>query len=76
MILTPYAPCDAFSLIVWLFTKKIAFFAIIFLNMDNSVNIEPRLFKLCVLILNIMMKGTISQIFILGPSSYFMLFRK
>ena len=44
--------------------------------MDNSVNIETRLFKLCVLILDIIMEGTMSQIFILGPSSFIMLFRK
>ena len=43
---------------------------------DNSVNIEARLFKLCVLILDVIMEGNVSQIFILGPSSYFMLFRK
>ena len=52
------------------------FFAIIFLNVDNSVNIKTRLFKLCVLILDIIMEGTVSQIFYFGPSSYFMLFRK
>ena len=48
---------------------KFQFFAIIFLNVDNSVNIETRLFKFCVLILDIIMEGTVSQIFILGPSS-------
>ena len=55
---------------------KFRFFAIIFLNMDNSVNIKTRLVKFDVLILDIMMEGTVSQIFFLGPSSYFMLFRK
>ena len=49
----------------------------IFMNEDNSVNIETRLVKFCVLILDIIMERTMShsQIYILGPSSYFMLFR-
>ena len=38
--------------------------------MDNSVNIETRL------IVDIIMEGTVSQIFILGPSFYFILSRK
>ena len=46
------------------------------LNVNNSVNIKTRLFKFCVLILDIIMEGTVSQNFYLGPSSYFMLFRK
>ena len=41
--------------------------------MDNSVNIETRLLKFCVLIVDIIMEGTVSQIFILGPSFYFIL---
>ena len=44
--------------------------------MDNSVNIETRFLKLCVLIVDIIIEGTVSQIFILGPSFYFMLSRK
>ena len=52
------------------------FFAIIFLNVDNSVNIKTKLFKLCVLILDIIMEGKVFQVFLLGLSSYFMLFRK
>ena len=48
----------------------------IFLNVDNSVNIRNRLFIFCVLILGIIMEGTVSQNFHLCPSSYFMLFRK
>ena len=44
--------------------------------MDNSVNIETRLLKFCVLIVGIIMEGTVSQIFILGPSFYFILSRK
>ena len=52
------------------------FFAIIFLNVDNSVNIKTRLFKCCLLNLDTIMEGTKSQIFFLGPSFYFMFFRK
>ena len=55
---------------------KIRFFAIKFLNVDNSVNIETRLLKYCVLIFDIIMEETVSPIFVLGPSSYFMLLRK
>ena len=44
--------------------------------MDNSVNIKTKLFKFCVLILNIILEGIVSQIFLLGLSSYFMLFRQ
>ena len=44
--------------------------------MDNSVNIETRLLKLCVLIVDIIIEGTMSQICILGPSFYFILSRK
>ena len=54
---------------------KFRLFAIIFLNVDNSVNIETRLFKFCILIVDIIMEGTVSQIFVLCPSSYHMLFR-
>ena len=38
--------------------------------------IETSPFKLCVLILDIIMEGMVSQILILGPISFFMLFRK
>ena len=52
--------------------QKFPFFAIIFLKVDNSVTVDPRLFKFGVLILDIIMEGTVSQICYLGPSSYFM----
>ena len=52
--------------------QKFPFFAIIFLNVDHSVNVYPKLFKFGVLILDIIMEGTMSQILYLGPSSYFM----
>ena len=44
--------------------QKIPFFAIISLNVDNSVNDDSRLFKFGVLILDIIMEGTVSQIFL------------
>ena len=55
---------------------KFRIFAIIFLNVNNLVNIETRLFKFVVLILDIIIEGTVSQIFILSPSSFFILLRK
>ena len=48
----------------------------IFLNLDNSVNIKAKLFKFSVLILDTITEGTVSHISLLGPSSYSMLFRK
>ena len=50
--------------------NKFRFFAILFLKVDYSINIEARLFKSCVFILYIIMEGTVSQIFLLGSSSY------
>ena len=77
MILMPYALGNAFSLIYWPFINQFKheiyqIFAIIFLNVDISTNVDPRLFKFGVLILDIIMEGTRSQMFYLGPSSYFM----
>ena len=43
-----------------------------FLNLDNSVDIISKLFKFGVAVLNIITQGTLSQIFDLGPSSFFM----
>ena len=52
----------------------------IFLNVDNSVNIKTRLLNLSWLVLEIIMGGggggTMSQNFHLGSSSFFKLFRK
>ena len=50
---------------------KFRFFSIIFLNLDNSVNIETRLFKLCVLILDIIMEGTVSDFYFTKFMKYF-----
>ena len=49
---------------------QISIFAIIFLNVDNSINIGTKHFKCCMLILDIIMEETMSQIFILCPSSH------
>ena len=50
--------------------QTISIFAFIFLNLDNSVDIIYILFKFGVGILDIMMEGTVSQIFDLGLSSF------
>ena len=52
-------------------TKK-SYFTTIFLNVNISTNVEHKLFKFCEVSLNITVEGTVSQIFYLGPSSYFM----
>ena len=52
--------------------KELPFFPIIFLNVDSSFNIGNRLFKLSVVIIDVLKKGTVSHIFFLGLSSYFM----
>ena len=52
--------------------QKFSFFASIFLNLDNSVDILYKLFKFGVIILYTITEGTVSQIFYLGLSSFFM----
>ena len=47
-----------------------------FLNADISINNLLNMFKLSVVVLNTIMKGTVSQISFLGPRSHFMQFRK
>ena len=47
-----------------------------FSDVDNSVNIIQRQSKSSVLILAMVIEGTVSQIFYLGPSSHFMCFQK
>ena len=44
--------------------------------MDNSVNIIQRQSKSSVLILAMVIEGTVSQIFYLGPNSHVMCFQK
>ena len=55
---------------------KIPIFSVIFLNFDSSFNIKDRKLKFSVVVLCIMIKGTVSQIFYLGLSFCFMSLRK
>ena len=41
-------------------------------NVDNFINFVHRLLKLCMAILDMVMEGTVSQIFYLGSSFHFM----
>ena len=50
---------------------KFIFFAYIFLNLDNSIIIVHRLLKFSIVILDMITEGTMSQIFYLGTSFYF-----
>ena len=52
--------------------NKILFSIYIFLNVDNSINNGYNLLNFSVVIVDIVMEGTMSQIFYLGPRSYFM----
>ena len=52
--------------------NKILFSIYIFLNVDNSINNGYNLLNLSVVIVDIVMEGTVSQIFYLDPRSYFM----
>ena len=47
---------------------NIDIFSIIFMNVESSFNIQDRLLKLSVTVIDMMMEGTVSQIFYLGPS--------
>ena len=55
---------------------KNLFIHIIFLNMDISITILDTAMKSCMTLLHIHSEGSVSQIFYLGLSFYFMLFRK
>ena len=46
-----------------------------FLDINNSVNITQRLPKSFLLVFAMVIEGTVSQIFYLGPSSRFMCFQ-
>ena len=46
--------------------------AVIFLNLDNLTDIKYKLFKFGVVILDTIPKGIVSQIFDLGPCSFFL----
>ena len=52
--------------------NKILFSIYIFLNVDNSINNKYNLLNFSVVIVDIVMEGTVSQILYLGPTSYFM----
>ena len=54
--------------------NKFLFFTFIFLDVNNSINIIQRLPKSLLLVLAMVIEGTVSQIFYLGPSSRFMCF--
>ena len=42
-------------------------FNIIFLNVDSSINIQHKLLKFCEVVLDIIMEGIVSQIFLIWP---------
>ena len=51
---------------------KILFYHFYFSNQDISLTIKPPYLKVCNQINNVYLEGTMSQIFYLGPSFYFM----
>ena len=52
--------------------SKIKIFHVIFLNKDISIIIADIILRFCILVLHILPEGSVSQIFYLGPSFYFM----
>ena len=51
---------------------KIQIFHVIFSNKDISIIFADIILKFCMLVLYILLEGSVSQIFYLGPSFYFM----
>ena len=51
---------------------KILIFHVIFSNKDISIIVADIILKFCMLVLYILLEGSVSQIFYLGPSFYFM----
>ena len=51
---------------------KILIFHVLFLNKDISIIVADIILKFCMLVLHILPEGSVSQIFYLGPSFYFM----
>ena len=51
---------------------KIQIFHVIFFNKDISIFVADIILKFCMLILHILPEGSVSQIFYLDPSFYFM----
>ena len=52
-------------------STNIHIFYLHFLDLDNSINIVHSLLTFSVVILDMIMEGTVSQIFYLGPNSHF-----
>ena len=51
---------------------KIQIFYVIFLNKDIFIIVADIILKFCMLVLHMLPEGSVSQIFYLGPSFYFM----
>ena len=51
---------------------KILIFHVIFSNKDISIIVADIILKFCMLVLYILLEGSVSQIFYLGPSFYVM----
>ena len=51
---------------------KFRFFMLFFSNKDISIIVADIILKFCMLVLYILLEGSVSQIFYLGPSFYFM----
>ena len=51
---------------------KILIFRVIFLNKDISIIVADIILKFCMWVLHILPEGSVSQIFYLGLSFYFM----
>ena len=61
---------------IWGSKSKNLIFYDIFFNTDISITNQDIAMKFCIAILHINCEGSVSQIFDLGPSFYFMLSRK
>ena len=57
---------------IWRGKGEIPIFHVIFLNSDISITVTDIILKLCMLVLHILPKGRMSQIYYLSPSFYFM----
>ena len=51
---------------------KILIFHVIFFNKDIFIIVADIILKFCMLVLHMLPEGSVSQIFYLGPSFYFM----
>ena len=52
--------------------SKILIFHVIFLNKDIFIIVADIILKFCMSVLHMLPEGSVSQIFYLGPSFYFM----